>query len=113
MATLGPEEEPTVLRETAGPKATVGQAMPPGGWGEWMKAFDDSLTAQQRMGGIDPRVAGKAREKLWRAARRSGDDRVRQITEVYRDLAKALEKGEMDPFGPAVEFMNDWSLPGR
>ncbi|SDM01725.1 serine/threonine protein kinase [Nonomuraea maritima] len=113
----GPGGEPTALRETAPPKGRIGESVPPGGWNEWTRAFDDSLMAQQRMGGIDPRVAGKARDKLSKAARRVRDGRpeasLHEITDVYRDLERAQREGRMDPTGPASDFMRDWSLPGR
>ncbi|MGR6921553.1 serine/threonine-protein kinase [[Actinomadura] parvosata] len=109
------EEEPDFLRETSLPKATLGDAIPPGGYAKWLQEFDKALTAQQSMGGIDPKVAGKARDKLRKAARKFDEGQVGptldQISGVYRDLAKAQEKGEMDPTGPAAEFLREWRLP--
>ncbi|NJP98020.1 serine/threonine protein kinase [Nonomuraea sp. FMUSA5-5] len=109
------EEEPDFLRETSLPKATLGDAIPPGGYAKWLQEFDEALMAQQSMGGIDPKVAGKARDKLRKAARKFDEGQVGptldQISGVYRDLAKAQEKGEMDPTGPAAEFLREWRLP--
>ncbi|AQZ64825.1 serine/threonine protein kinase [[Actinomadura] parvosata subsp. kistnae] len=109
------EEEPDFLRETSLPKATLGDAIPPGGYAKWLQEFDEALMAQQSMGGIDPKVAGKARDKLRKAARKFNEGQVGptldQISHVYRDLAKAQEKGEMDPTGPAAEFLREWRLP--
>ncbi|MBF8193317.1 hypothetical protein ITP53_48145, partial [Nonomuraea sp. K274] len=72
---------------------------------------------QQGEGGINPQVAGKAREKLRKTVRKiqegRGDSVVSHVADVYRDLMKAQEKGEMDPSGPVSEFMREWPLPGR
>jgi serine/threonine-protein kinase len=112
-----PDEDPDYLRETSIPKATLGEAIPPGGYAKWLQEFDEALMAQQSMGGIDPRVAGKAREKLRRAARKFGEGKpdatLDQIADVYRDLARAQEKGDMAPDGPAAAFMGEWRLPTR
>ncbi|MFB4264275.1 serine/threonine-protein kinase [Nonomuraea sp. GTA35] len=112
-----PDEDPDYLRETSIPKATLGEAIPPGGYAKWLQEFDEALMAQQSMGGINPQVAGKAREKLRRAARKFGEGKpdatLGQIADVYRDLARAQEKGDMAPDGPAAAFMGEWRLPAR
>ncbi|MEV0616227.1 protein kinase [Nonomuraea sp. NPDC050404] len=112
--TLDPEAEPDALIGTAAPKGTLGQEIPPGGYGEWLRRFDENLTLQQSMGGIDPKVADKARDQLQKAARRHSDGNARStvhdIAGVYRDLARAQQKGEMGA-GPASEFMQEWQLP--
>ncbi|MFG1701845.1 protein kinase [Nonomuraea sp. M3C6] len=114
VATLGPGE-PTVLRGTAPPKATLGDSIPPGGWGKWLEEFDEALTAQQTLGGINPEVAGKAREKLRKAAKKFDhgqiDPGLSQVAGVYRDLASAQEKGDLEPSGPLPEFVREWRLP--
>ncbi|MFI7124221.1 serine/threonine-protein kinase [Nonomuraea sp. NPDC050153] len=111
VSTLGPEEPSSVQ-----PKATLGDAIPPGGYRKWLSEFDSALMAQQAMGAIDPRVAGKARDKIRKAARRFEegriDDGMNQIAGVYRDLERAQEKGEMERSGPAAQVLNDWRLPG-
>ncbi|MFC7107389.1 hypothetical protein ACFQQB_47545 [Nonomuraea rubra] len=119
VITAGPgqdsDEEPDYLRETSIPKATLGEAIPPGGYAKWLQEFDKALMAQQSMGGINPQVAGKAREKIRKAARKFGEGKpdatLSQIADVYRDLARARERGDMAPEGPAVSFMEEWRLP--
>lgn len=119
VITAGPgqdsDEEPDYLRETSIPKATLGDAIPPGGYAKWLQEFDKALMAQQSMGGINPQVAGKAREKIRKAARKFGEGKpgatLGQIADVYRDLARARERGDMAPEGPAVSFMEEWRLP--
>ncbi|MFC7587476.1 hypothetical protein ACFQYP_30105 [Nonomuraea antimicrobica] len=115
LTSVEPSGDPTALIGTVAPKATLGQAVPRGGYGEWLKAFDDALTAQQAMGGISPDVAGKARDKLRKVARKfaegKADSTLGDIAGVYRDLARAQEKGEMNASGPASEFLRDWRLP--
>ncbi|MEV0228965.1 serine/threonine-protein kinase [Nonomuraea sp. NPDC050786] len=114
VTTLGPE--PTELRETAAPKATLGDALPPGGWGKWLSEFDQALMAQQAMGGINPEVAGKAREKIRKVARKFDeghiDPAIKQIAGVYHDLERAQQKGDMERSGPAADVLRDWRLPG-
>jgi serine/threonine-protein kinase len=111
--TLGPE--PTSLRGTVQPKATFGDAIPPGGYRKWLSEFDEALMAQQAMGAIDPKVAGKARDKIRKAARSFEEGRIDagidQIAGVYRDLRRAQEKGGMERTGPAAQVLNDWQLP--
>ncbi|MEU6778958.1 serine/threonine-protein kinase [Nonomuraea angiospora] len=111
VSTLGP----TSLRETVQPKATLGDAIPPGGWRKWLSEFDKALMAQQAMGAIDPKVAGKARDKIRKAARKFEEGRIDsgidQIAGVYHDLRRAQEKGDMDGSGPAAQVLNDWRLP--
>ncbi|MEV0820373.1 serine/threonine-protein kinase [Nonomuraea rubra] len=111
----GSDEEPDYLRETSIPKATLGEAIPPGGYAKWLQEFDKALMAQQSMGGINPQVADKAREKIRKAARKFGEGKpdatLGQIADVYRDLARARERGDMAPEGPAVSFMEEWRLP--
>ncbi|MEV4010242.1 serine/threonine-protein kinase [Nonomuraea angiospora] len=111
VSTLGP----TSLRETAQPKATLGEAIPPGGWRKWLSEFDEALAAQQAMGGIDPKIAGKARDKIRKAAEKFGEGRVEagmdQVAGVYHDLRRAQEKGGMDGSGPAAQVLKDWRLP--
>ncbi|MFI6731824.1 serine/threonine-protein kinase [Nonomuraea sp. NPDC050451] len=111
--TLGPE--PTSPRETAEPKATLGDAIPPGGYRKWLSEFDEALMAQQAMGAIDPKVAGKARDKIRKAARSFEQGRVEagidQVAGVYHDLRRAQEKGDMERSGPAAQVLNDWRLP--
>jgi serine/threonine-protein kinase len=116
VTTLGPGTEPPAsLRETAAPKATLGSEIPPGGWSRWLEAFDEALTSQQAMGGISPSVAAKAHEKIRKAAgklgKKSGGPGLDQIADVYRDLRRAQEKGEMDGSGPLAEFIQEWRLP--
>ncbi|WP_237108182.1 hypothetical protein, partial [Nonomuraea sp. MG754425] len=110
-------EEPDQLVETANPKATLGEGIPPGGYAKWLYEFDSALMAQQSMGGINPKVAGKAREKLRKAARKFGEGRIdstiKEIAGVYRDLGKAQAKGEMESSGPAADFLREWRLPDR
>ncbi|MGW4966682.1 serine/threonine-protein kinase [Nonomuraea sp. NPDC004186] len=111
VSTLGP----TSLRETVQPKATLGEAMPPGGWRKWLSEFDEALMAQQAMGAIDPKVAGKARDKIRKAARKFEEGRIDagidQVAGVYHDLRRAQEKGDMGGSGPAAQVMDDWRLP--
>ncbi|MGW6503495.1 serine/threonine-protein kinase [Nonomuraea angiospora] len=111
VSTLGP----TSLRETVQPKATLGEAIPPGGWGKWLSEFDKAVEAQQAMGAIDPKVADKARDKIRKAARKFAEGRVDagidQIAGVYRDLRHAQEKGDMGDAGPAAQVLEDWRLP--
>ncbi|MGW0198897.1 serine/threonine-protein kinase [Nonomuraea sp. NPDC003201] len=111
VSTLGP----TSLRETVQPKATLGEAIPPGGWRKWLSEFDKALMAQQAMGAIDPKVAGKARDKIRKAARKFEEGRIDsgidQIAGVYHDLRRAQEKGDMGGAGPAAQVLNDWRLP--
>ncbi|MEU4574144.1 protein kinase [Nonomuraea sp. NPDC023979] len=111
-----PAREPTSLRETDGanPKGTVGVGVPPGGWEGYLRQFGSALTAQMRLNGIDPRVAGKAQDKLAKAARKfaeghedSGRDHVRG---VLRDLLRAQEKGEIAKEGPLPEWLSEWRL---
>ncbi|MBB5779729.1 serine/threonine-protein kinase [Nonomuraea jabiensis] len=108
--TLGP----TSLRETVQPKATLGEAIPPGGWGKWLSEFDKALMAQQAMGTIDPKVADKARDKIRKAARKFAEGRIDagidQVAGVYHDLRRAQEKGGMGA-GPAAQVLDDWRLP--
>ncbi|MGP3930680.1 serine/threonine-protein kinase [Nonomuraea sp. KM88] len=108
---------PTTLLGTVPPKATLGETIPPGGWGRWLQAFDEALNAQQAMGGIDPGVAAKAREKIRKAGRKFDEGHagpaLNHVGGVYRDLMRAQEKGRMVPGGPLVEFMGEWRLPGR
>ncbi|KAB8188306.1 protein kinase [Nonomuraea phyllanthi] len=117
VRTVGPTKDPTVLVGTAPPKATLGEAIPPGGWRKWLSEFDNALMAQQAANGIDPRVAAKAREKIRKAARKFDeghvDSTVNHIAGVYHDLTRAAEKGDMDPSGPLGQFMQDWRLPAR
>ncbi|MFC5830790.1 serine/threonine-protein kinase [Nonomuraea insulae] len=111
------DDEPTSLIETAAPKATLGRTIPPGGYGRWLKAFDDALMAQQGTGGINPQVAGKARDKLRKAARKAGeghaDSTLDHIAGVYRDLVKAQERGDMNGTGPAAQFIREWPILDR
>ncbi|MEV5324135.1 serine/threonine-protein kinase [Nonomuraea sp. NPDC052634] len=108
------EEDMTALREIATPKATLGRSVPAGGYETWLQRFDQALMAQEAMGGIDPHVAGKAREKLRKAARKLGeghlDSTLNHVAGVYRDLLRAQEKGRMEQSGPASDFMRDWSV---
>ncbi len=111
VSTLGP----TSLRETVQPKATLGEAIPPGGWRKWLSEFDEALMAQQAMGAIDPKVADKARDKIRKAARKFEEGRIDagidQVAGVYHDLRRAQEKGDMGGAGPAAQVLNDWRLP--
>jgi serine/threonine-protein kinase len=111
------DTEPSSLLGTVPPKATLGEAIPPGGWGRWLEAFDEALSSQQAMGGIDPAVAAKAREKIRKAGRKFNeghiDPAMNHVAGVYRDLIRAQEKGRMAPGGPLTEFMGEWRLPGR
>ncbi|WP_169789238.1 serine/threonine-protein kinase [Nonomuraea candida] len=116
VSTLGPDADPTSLVGTEPPpRATLGEAIPPGGYAKWLREFDESLKAQQSMGGIDPRVADKAREKLGKAADKYSkgqiDPTLNHIAGVYRDLLRAQQKGEMEPQGPASQFMREWQVP--
>ncbi|MCP2359494.1 serine/threonine-protein kinase [Nonomuraea thailandensis] len=121
VVTAGPGEDsdgdPDHLRETSNPRATLGEEIPPGGYAKWLQEFDAALMAQQGMGGINPEVAGKAREKLRKAAKKFGEGKpdatLGQIADIYRDLTRAQERGDMAPEGPAVEFMGEWRLPSR
>ncbi|MEV1174823.1 serine/threonine-protein kinase [Nonomuraea sp. NPDC049784] len=115
VSTLGPD--PTVLQETVPPKATLGEAIPPGGWNKWLSEFDKALMAQQAMGGINPEVANKAREKIRKAARKFDeghlDPAINQVAGVYHDLERAQEKGDMEKTGPAADVLRDWRLLGN
>ncbi|MFG1695720.1 protein kinase [Nonomuraea sp. NPDC049309] len=108
------EEDMTSLREVATPKATLGRSVPAGGYETWLKRFDEALMAQEAAGGIDPHVAGKARDRLRKAARKLGeghpDATLKDVMGVYRDLLRAQEKGRMEQSGPASDFMRDWSV---
>ncbi|MEV4566518.1 serine/threonine-protein kinase [Nonomuraea sp. NPDC049419] len=117
VATIG-EDDITSLNEAVTPKATLGgRSEPAGGYDTWLKRFDQALMAQEAAGGIDPRVSGKAREKLRKAARKLGeghlDSTLNHVAGVYRDLLRAQEKGDMRSSGPAAEFMRDWRVPGH
>ncbi len=117
VRTLAPDDEPTSLIETAAPKATLGDVAPAGGYGKWLQRFDEAITAQERTNGINPAVAGKAREKLRKAARKAReghvDSALDHIAGVYRDLIRAQEKGDMNGTGPAARFLLDWRIPDR
>ncbi|MFI7634695.1 protein kinase [Nonomuraea sp. NPDC049400] len=116
VITTGPgSDDATVLQDPAEPKATLGAAIPPGGWRKWLAEFDKAVLAQQAMGAINPSVADKAREKIRKAARRFDEGRIdpamSQIADVYRDLEQAQEKGDMGSSGPAADVLRDWRLP--
>ncbi|MFC4119537.1 serine/threonine-protein kinase [Nonomuraea zeae] len=116
VTTIGPgTEPPTSLNETVAPKATLGDQIPPGGWSRWLEAFDEALTAQEAMGGINPSVAAKAHDKIRKAGRKfqegHGGPEVGQIAGIYRDLQRAQQKGDMNATGPLSEFLREWRLP--
>ncbi|MEQ4716304.1 serine/threonine-protein kinase [Nonomuraea sp. B19D2] len=116
VTTMGPgSDDPTGLLDTAEPKATLGAAIPPGGWRKWLAEFDKAVLAQQAMGAIDPRVADKAREKIRKAARKFDEGQIdpamSQIADVYHDLERARQKGDMGSSGPAADVLRDWRLP--
>lgn len=83
---------------------------PPGGWENWLRQFDSSIMSQERLGGIDPEVAGEARGHIREAGRAlvEGKERnaFRQIERAMSNLAKAREKGKMDPEGPLIQFLD-------
>ncbi|MEV5501771.1 serine/threonine-protein kinase [Nonomuraea fuscirosea] len=117
VRTLDPDDEPTSLIETAAPKATLGDVAPAGGYGKWLQRFDEAITAQEKVNGINPAVAGKAHEKLRKAARKAReghvDSALDHVAGVYRDLVRAQEKGDMNGSGPAARFLLDWRIPDR
>ncbi|MGI5292427.1 serine/threonine-protein kinase [Nonomuraea polychroma] len=118
VITALPDTDPSgSLRETPPAKATLGTEIPPGGWRNWLGRFDEAVSLQEGSGGINPQVAAKAREKILKANRKldegKPDATLDQIAEVYRDLQRAQQKGDMEPFGPLAEFMNEWRLPER
>ncbi|WP_188192792.1 protein kinase domain-containing protein [Nonomuraea sp. SYSU D8015] len=112
-------DPPASLRETAPPKATFGPGAqsPPDGWGEWLRRFDEAVGYQERAEGINPKVAAKARQKIQQAARKAQEGKtdavVGQIAELYRELLQAQQRGDMDPFGPAAEFMREFRIQER
>jgi serine/threonine-protein kinase len=114
VTTIGPDT-PDPLRETAAPKATLGSEVPRGGWSRWLAAFDEALTSQEAMGGINPSVAAKAHDKIRKAGRKFQDKHtnpgLNQIAGIYDDLRRAQEKGDMSATGPLADFVRDWRLP--
>ncbi|WP_171074425.1 serine/threonine-protein kinase [Nonomuraea basaltis] len=115
VASILPDgDSPGSLRETAPPKATLGTEVPPGGWGEWLGRFDEAVRYQEREGGINPEFAAKVRQKIQKAARKLDEGKtgstVGQVAELYQDLRRAQEKGDMDSSGPLANFMNDWRI---
>ncbi|MGN9839471.1 serine/threonine-protein kinase [Nonomuraea sp. H19] len=116
VARILPDTDPPAsLSETAPPKATLGEGIPPGGWRTWLRRFDEAVTLQEGMQGLNPEVAAKARTKIRKAARKFQegqiDATIDQIGDVYRDLAKAQQRGDMDRSGPLAEFIGAWRLP--
>ncbi|SDI05257.1 serine/threonine-protein kinase [Nonomuraea jiangxiensis] len=112
VSTLGPGD---VLRGTEPASDSLGSAVPPGGWGRWVEAFDESLMSQQALNGISPRAAAKARDKLRKAGRRFEEGRVGpaldEIRAMYKDLGKAQREGELASSGPLPDFVRKWRLP--
>ncbi|WP_336209101.1 serine/threonine-protein kinase [Nonomuraea sp. LPB2021202275-12-8] len=111
-----PSSEPTGLRETdvPNPKGTVGVGEPPGGWKTWAERFDEAVQSQMTLGGIDPRTASKAQEKIRKAGRKIAEGNVAagqgQLEDVMRDLLRAREKGEMTGAGPLSSWLDEWRL---
>ncbi|TMR20685.1 hypothetical protein ETD86_18090 [Nonomuraea turkmeniaca] len=103
--------------ETAPPKATLGTEVPPGGWVTWLRELDEAVTAQERLNGINPEVAAKVRDRIEKAARKfdegKADATLDQIADVYRELQRAQQRGDMEPSGPLRQFMNDWRIQDR
>ncbi|GGS86283.1 hypothetical protein GCM10010176_032380 [Nonomuraea spiralis] len=112
---LTPGDTSTSLVATVAPKATLdaGQA-PPGGWDHWLVEFDKTLTAQEQIGDIHPKVAEKAHDKLRKAARKLQEGGLGpargQIAGVYKDLRHAQQKGEAPLSGPLASFLDDFML---
>ncbi|MFI6923765.1 protein kinase [Nonomuraea spiralis] len=112
---LTPGDTATSLVATVAPKATLdaGQA-PPGGWDHWLVEFDKTLTAQEQIGDIHPKVAEKAHDKLRKAARKLQEGGLGpargQIAGVYKDLRHAQQKGEAPLSGPLASFLDDFVL---
>ncbi|MGA5765465.1 serine/threonine-protein kinase [Nonomuraea bangladeshensis] len=119
VITFGPDSElPSALRETPPVRGTLrpGQE-PPGGFDRWLSAFDQAVTHQVGTNGINPRVASKAHDKLRKAAGKYAaghrEAALKQVADVYRDLERAQQKGDMEPTGPLAEFIREWAVPGR
>ncbi|MEW9548664.1 serine/threonine-protein kinase [Nonomuraea sp. NPDC050783] len=118
VATLGPDiGPPDVLRETPPVRGTLSAGQgPPGGWDRWLAAFDEAMTHQVGSGGMNPRVADKARKELRKAARKSAEGRpdsaMGHVAGVYRDLLRAQEKGDMERAGPLAQFIREWAVQG-
>ncbi|MEO3871585.1 protein kinase [Nonomuraea sp. B12E4] len=114
VSTLGPGD---VLRGTEPANESLGGAVPPGGWGRWLEAFDEALMSQQALNGISPRAAARARDKLRKAGRRFDEGHVGpaldEIRHMYEDLGKAQRENELEPSGPLPDFVRKWSLPQR
>ncbi|GGO75521.1 serine/threonine-protein kinase [Nonomuraea cavernae] len=108
--------EVVTLRETGAPnpKATLRDTVPPGGWPKWLSEFDKAVTAQETIGGIEPRTARKAHDKIRKSARKFAEGREEsgrgELRDIVRDLARAQEKGDVDTAGPLADFLNDWRL---
>ncbi|MGW2154215.1 protein kinase domain-containing protein [Nonomuraea sp. NPDC001699] len=112
---LTPGDIATGLVQTVGPKTTLGADRPPaGGWDYWLIKFDQTLTSQEEIGDIDPKVAEKAHDKLRKAARKLQEGQFKparnQIADVYEDLRRAQRKGEAPSSGPLASFLNDFAL---
>ncbi|MGN9780153.1 serine/threonine-protein kinase [Nonomuraea sp. ZG12] len=111
-----PTSEPTSLQETgaADPKGIVGVGQPPGGWNGYMRNLSETIRHQVTLNGIDPRVAGKAQEKIRKAGEKfaegkeeAGRDQLRGIT---RDLVRAQDRGQVAQEGPLAEWLREWPL---
>jgi serine/threonine-protein kinase len=119
VTTLGPDDDPLVsLRETPPAKATLGPGqMPQGGWGSWLGHFDEAVQAQERGDGINPRLAAKIRDKIRKAAGKSAGGKAGstagRVADMYRELRRAQETGDMDREGPLAEFLDDWRVQDR
>ncbi|MBN6054202.1 serine/threonine protein kinase, partial [Nonomuraea sp. RK-328] len=112
---LTPSAEPTSLRETVQPKATLSSGVvPPGGWSAWMWAFENAVTAQRAIGDVNPRLADKAVKQIRKAAKsfeRGRDAQGRdQIRKVMAELREAQGRGEVPSSGPLPDFLGDWRL---
>ncbi|MEV2265026.1 serine/threonine-protein kinase [Nonomuraea africana] len=127
--TSAPEPEPTPApSETVG-KLTEAVTPPPdddddddderggytpsGGWQKWLGQFDRAVLLQEAKGGIDPKTAAKAHEKLREAgkAAMAGDESGAQekILDLTRELYKDSRKGKLDD-GPLTDFLKSAGL---
>ncbi len=79
----------------------------------WLSALDRAVSAQQGSGGIDPKLADKAHQKIREAAEKLAEGNTREaqkkIQELARDLSKARRKGKLAE-GPLTVFLNRFGL---
>ncbi|NRQ34194.1 protein kinase [Nonomuraea sp. NN258] len=108
-------QEPTRLVETGPqPKATLGDAIPPGGYQEWSRRFGEVVEIARNQGAMNPQLADKILEKIGKASDKfqegKPDGGLEQLREAYNELRQAQEHGEAPMDGPLADFLNDWRL---